>query len=606
MSLAASFQRSAMNRLRAVYAPQVVGIPPTNPIRDLMQLPDGEIRHYGFRGDFREGAVENIYLSSADHGFSWTEHDAPPLCPGATVRSPWSGDWLTVLARHGQPCLEEYQCIHTACSSPGIWLHRSSNGPDGPFVSTKIGDLLPRMLVPRQPLALKSRRRWLLSTHAAASGDIYCQQPVVMLSDDDGTTWRMVLLPPVPRPVVAWPHAGPRWHNCGDEPSVAELSDGRLHMLIRTAHDCYWEAFSSDEGETWTPAAPSRFYGTITTPLLFPLSDGRLLAVHNATTPLPEADHATQSGLDDDERSGVWEDVFTNRDAIHAAISDDAGKTWNGFRELHLNERRNDIDFRSAGGVDTSLDKSVHQSQAIELPHGKVLLAFGQHTLCRRMIIFDPDWLCETDRREDFRFGLGGWSTHSYLKSVAGCFRGFTGHCAANRRAGAALVPHPDGEMREVLRIARHADPRLLEEREGAVWNFPAGVSGQLRLRLQLPKGSAGVQIVLADRWFNPTDPVVASFAPFVLRLEAAGAINGQPVVRHDCWHWLTIRWDLTGTPAATFQIDDGAQVALPLLLTSSNGICYVHMQSSATSGDHQGLLLEAIEKTSRVSPNPT
>jgi hypothetical protein len=218
------------------------------------------------------------------------------------------------------------------------------------------------------------------------------------------------------------------------------------------------------------------------------------------------------------------------------------------------------------------------------------------------MIIFDPDWLCETDRRDDFRHGLGAWSIHSYLKSVAGCFRGFTGHCAANRRAGAALVPHPDGEMREVLRIARHADDRLLEEREGAVWNFPAGRSGQVRLRVRMPQGSAGAQIVLADRWFNPTDPVVASFVPFVLRLDAAGAINGRPVVRHDCWHWLTIRWDLESTPAATFQIDEGVQEALPQLKPSMNGICYVHLQSMATSEDHQGLLIEVIEKTSLVS----
>ena len=164
-------------------------------------------------------------------------------------------------------------------------------------------------------------------------------------------------------------------------------------------------------------------------------------------------------------------------------------------------------------------------------------------------------------------------------------------------------MPHPDGEMREVLRIARHADDRLLEEREGAVWNFPAGHSGQVRLRVRLPQGSAGAQIVLADRWFNPTDPVVASFAPFVLRLDATGAINGRPGVRHDCWHWLTLRWDLERTPAATFQVDDEERVVLPQLKPSMNGICYAHLQSTATCADHHGLLLEVIEKTSLVSP---
>ena len=602
MTCASRFQAVALNRLQEVFAPQVVGIPPTNAIRDLMLLPDGELRHYGFRGDFRAGAVVNIYLSSRDHGFSWVEHEAPPLCPGATVRSPWSGDWLTVLPRHGKPCIEEYQSIHAACPEPGLWLHRSLQGPDGPFISTKIGDLLPRMLAPRQPLALKSRRRWILPAHATASGDVHCQQPLVLISDDDANTWRMICLPSIPRPETAWPHAGPRWHNCGDEPSVAELSDGRLHMMIRTAHDRYWETFSSDGGETWTTAAPSRFYGTITTPLLFPLSDGRLLAIHNNTTPLPEVNHDTQPGLTPDERSGVWEDVFTNRDAIHAAISEDDGKTWQGFRELHLNDLRNAVDFRSRGGADATVDKSVHQSQAVELPHGKVLLSFGQHAECRRMVIFDPNWLYETDRREDFRFGLGAWSIHQYLKSVSGCFRGFTGHCSVNRRPGAALVPHPDGEMREVLQIARHSDDRLLEEREGAVWNFPAGHSGQLRLRLRLPSGSAGAQIALVDRWFNPTDPVVASFAQFVLRIDALGNIEGQPALLPDCWHWLTIRWDLGRSPVATFQVDEGEVHSVPQLASCVNGISYVHLQSAAASADPHGLLLEIIEKTA-LSP---
>lgn len=35
--------------LRRIGAPQVVGVPPDNACRGLMVMPDGEIRHYGFR-----------------------------------------------------------------------------------------------------------------------------------------------------------------------------------------------------------------------------------------------------------------------------------------------------------------------------------------------------------------------------------------------------------------------------------------------------------------------------------------------------------------------------------------------------------------------------
>ena len=587
------WREAGLRRLSSMHAPQVVGVPPANAIRDLMRLPDGELRHYGFRGDFSAGAVANIYLASHDHGFSWIEHDAAPRCPGATVRSPWSGDFLTLLPHHGTPCLEEYQSIHATCDQPGIWLHRSSVGPDGPFVSTRVGDLLKRLLMPRQPLALKSRARWIMP--AQAEGPDRQQHPLVFLSDDDGRTWRHQMLPAIPRPGLHWPHAGLRWENCGDEPTIAELSDGRLYMLIRTAQDHYWESYSHDGGDSWSPPAASRFFGTITTPLLLTLSDGRLLVFFNNTTPLPEVDHATQHGLSDDERAGVWEDVFTNRDALHAAISDDDGRTWRGFRELHLNEARNAADFRSHGGSAVSPDKSVHQSQAVELPGGKVLIAFGQHPDCRRMVLFDPQWLYETARRDDLREGLGGWSYHQYLISVAGNFRGFTGHCSVNRRAGAALVPHPDGEMREVLRIARHPDARLLAERQGAVWNFPAGHSGQVRVHLYLPAGSPGTQLCLLDRWFNPTDPVVASFSQVALAIDAAGRINGLPGLTPERWHWLTIRWD--GATAA-FCVDDGSERSFAFLVPTLNGLSYLHLQSMATAADEHGLLLDVVEKT--------
>ena len=160
------------------------------------------------------------------------------------------------------------------------------------------------------------------------------------------------------------------------------------------------------------------------------------------------------------------------------------------------------------------------------------------------LMIFDPDWLLADHREDDFSLGLAGWSVQQYLKSVPGNFRGVSGHCAYNRRAGASLVPHPDGQPREVLQVARHPDPRLVHEVEGAVWNFPCWPRGSLKLRLRMPQGSQGVQICLADRWFNPVDPVVARFAQHVLRLDAAGRINSVPCVKPDTWADVEIRWD--------------------------------------------------------------
>ncbi len=580
----------SLKALRQISAPQVVGVPPENACRGLMMMPDGEIRHYGFRHDAgQEGSTYRpVYISSRDCGLSWREVPVEGPTAGAMVRSPWSGDFLTVLCQTGRPSHESAAAtVLHSIKAVGLFAVRSPQGPQGPFTSARAG--VHTGFVARLPLALRQRRRWVQPFQCRVGGPT---QPGVLLSDDDGATWREVLLPSPPPHRVEWPHEGVRWQNDGCEPTVVELSDGRLWMLIRTSQDCHYEAFSADGGESWTAAAPSRFYATITMPLLFRMRDGRLLAVWNNSTPLPELNHESQPGLNASEREGRSEDFFTNRDVLHAAVSTDDGQTWRGFRELYLNERRNDADFRTSGGNAESLDKSIHQSQAVELPEGKILLAFGQHALCRRLIIFDPNWLLETHREDNFAFGLSGWSVQQYLKSVAGNFRGTSGHCAYNRRAGAALVPHPDGLPREVLQVARHPDPRLVHDVQGAVWNFPCWQCGSLKLRLRMPKGSQGVQLCLVDRWFNPVDPVVSHFAQHVLRLDAAGCINEVPCLKPDAWAELEIRWD---KERARFRVGDGAWRELPRIFPTRNGISYLHLQSAAPEADPFGVLIESV-----------
>jgi hypothetical protein len=577
-----------LQALRRIEAPRAVAVPPENASRGLMELPDGEIRHYGFRGSVRGKGepLEAVYLSSRDCGLNWREVVVKGPSAGAMTRSPWSDGYLTVLCHTGRKLGDEFQSAFGNGDKAGFYALRAP-APEGPYAVTAISPHTGFMA--RQPLPLRQRHRWVQPIQRRAESP---NQPGVMLSDDDGATWREVLLPSPPPHKVEWPHLGVRWQNYGCEPTVVELSSGRLWMLIRTSRDCHYEAFSEDAGETWSAPAPSRFYATITMPLLFRMRGGRILAVWNNTTPLPELDHEQQPGLSKSEKEGASEDFFTNRDALHAAVSSDDGATWRGFRELWLNERRNDGDFRSSGGNGGSLDKSIHQSQALELPEGKVLLAFGQHPLCRRMIIFDPDWLLATNRVETFAQGLGGWSVQQYLKSVAGNFRGVSGHCAYNRRAGATLVPHPDGLPREVLLVARHPDPRLVSDVEGAVWNFPAWPRGSLTLRLRQPAGAQGTQICLVDRWFNPTDPVVARFAQHVLTLDAAGKVNGMSGLKPDAWADLEVRWDEAG---AQFRVGGGAWNELPRLCPTRNGISYLHIQSAAAGADPAGVLIEAV-----------
>lgn len=625
--------------LSFVHAPETTGVPPCNPHRDLMEMPSGEIRHYGFclaaggRGGAKNsssssaaqgrGIPVNVVARSRDRGMSWSEEILSGPCVGAMARSPWSGTYLTLLRvpdsifREEAAFLDEesaYSALRL-CPETGVWLFRSQSDPDeGVFDRKKISSL--PLHIQRQPLALKFRRRWVLPFETWHSDGFL--HPGILFSDDDGEHWEQRLLPYPPMHEVVWPHRGCRWRQPGCEPVVAELPSGRLQMLLRTSTDRHYQCFSDDGGESWTPPEPSIFYSVATMPNLVTLRDGRLLAVWNNSTPLPEFDHSLQTELGPDERNGRWEDVFTNRDVLHAAVSEDSGKSWIGFRELFLNECRNDGDFRCSGGSFASLDKSVHQNQLLELGDNKILVAFGQHALCRKFLVFDLSYLYEESRSEDFSSGAGAWSLQLYLKSLSGGFRGGGGHCAFNRRQGAALIPHPDGLPKEVLQIARHPDPRLLSEKEGAVWNFPAGRSGKLNLRLRLQPGSAGIRFCLTDRWFNPSDPVVQYFSPFAFELDSAGRINGDSSFRLRPGEWtdLTLLWNLDPVPLAEiFPSGTSSCVPVrsricrppegdPVTSVEKAGISYIHFQSMAETADPSGVLLERIEKLPWPSPD--
>jgi sialidase-1 len=94
------------------------------------------------------------------------------------------------------------------------------------------------------------------------------------LSDDDGRTWResagYVTLP------VVHTRAGLQ------EPGVVQLPDGRIWGWARTDLGRQYEFFSSDGGETWTQATPSRFTSPNSPLSMRPLpGQARLLAVWN-------------------------------------------------------------------------------------------------------------------------------------------------------------------------------------------------------------------------------------------------------------------------------------------------------------------------------------
>jgi sialidase-1 len=93
-----------------------------------------------------------------------------------------------------------------------------------------------------------------------------------LTSDDDGKTWKRSNLIDL---------GGHGDHSGAMEPSVAELSDGRLLMLIRTHWGRFWEAFSEDGGLAWRTVLPSQIESTSAPGHLLKLRSGRLALVCN-------------------------------------------------------------------------------------------------------------------------------------------------------------------------------------------------------------------------------------------------------------------------------------------------------------------------------------
>lgn len=563
-----------------VYAPVTVAVPPEDAARDLCRTADGEIRHYG--DAVVGGKVRRVYIASRDEGLSWTRMLAKEGAAGALVRSPESGAWIGFETRRGDQRLV---------------LVRSSVGPGDPAPERTV---LPwTCLQVRQMFHMTSRKRWIAAFSDVRCVRDECYHSAVAYSDDDGRTWTRVQIAPVPGVARLAPgDKRPHWFNDGCEPSVIERKDGSLWMVVRTSgpHAAFYR--SSDGGETWSTGTPHpAFWQANTMPYLFRLSDSRLLFIWNNTAMLPTRDLSEYPELGQGERTGVWEVAFTNRDALHAAISDDDGRTWRGFRELALNEIRNACDFRSCGrDAAQGNDKSVHQTQALELADGKVMVSYGQHKASRRIVLFDPDWLLETSRDEDFRAGLGHISNHLYVRSLSGGTRGWTGHCAWNRMPGATLVRDPDtdapppGEkrsVREVLQLARVDDPRLVSTRQGVVWNFPAARKGTVTVTCRIV--GAGFRLTLADHWINPCDETGPGLSPF-----------SRPVMPSDVpatgWHDVTAAWDCDAGHV-TLSVDGKTIATQPLAHVPPFGLSYLHLQTLAEQADPQGTYIRHLSK---------
>ncbi len=361
-------------------------------------------------------------------------------------------------------------------------------------------------------------------------------------SDDGGDTWRLAssVRTPVPDIVSAYGAV---------EPVVLQLNDGRVWMLIRTQMGRFYESFS-DDGALWSTPRPTAIRSSDSPAGLVRLPDGRIVLLWNNCLRFPYA--------------------YGGRHLLHAAVSDDEGKTWRGCREVARDPRR--LEPPPPGG-----DFGTAYPFPTLANEGKVIFRTGQGAGRVQLMLLDPDWLLETSRRADFSAGQDEWATFG--------------------TRGVEFSAHPTKPDANVLSI-RKTDP---DWPAAAVWNFPSGLDGRLRMRMMLKPGFAGALVAITDHFSVPFDSEDALNSLFNLEIERGGRLLGRAKLDPMRWHDLLLEWQYAKRQCRV-QLDGREVGALPLR-RETTGACYLRLRSTAEHTDATlrstspaGFLVESVE----------
>ena len=384
-----------------------------------------------------------------------------------------------------------------------------------------------------------------------------CNVTTTVYSDDGGDTWRQS-----PAKLTTPCYANYNGSNDGAiEPTILQLGDGRAWMLIRTQTGRLYESFSTD-GANWSDAQPSQFHSSDSPAWLTRLRDKRIVLFWNNCENTSRVD---------------GQGVYTNRDALHAAISSDDGKTWRGYREIYRDPLRNQSPPKSG-------DRGTAYPYPTATQDGNILLISGQGEGRRNLLLVDPNWLEATHAEDDFSHGLDAWSVFKSFGPATNWWR--------DRIQGAELVDHPTKAGAKVLHVRRPDE----KQGDGAVWNFPAGRRGKVEVSLLLQAGFKGGSIALADRFIQPTDSVGEAQNLFLLPIGSDDRLPDGTTLAPGERYTLALSWDLD---TKRCQVMLGDRHAGPLALLNNDptspGACYLRFRSTAPSVDAAGMLIEWV-----------
>jgi len=164
----------------------------------------------------------------------------------------------------------------------------------------------------RQPIQVLSSGRWIFGNWLCTdSPDGLSGDPTAFrISDDQGKTWRKVMMP----------RSNGRVHA-----NVVELEPGRLAAFMRSREaDFIYRSESGDNGDTWSEPVPTPLPNNNSSISAIKLKSGRICIAYNPTcTPVPVHGKAAWPGL---------------RCPVAVALSEDGGLTFPIIRWMERGE----------------------------------------------------------------------------------------------------------------------------------------------------------------------------------------------------------------------------------------------------------------------------
>jgi len=388
------------------------------------------------------------------------------------------------------------------------------------------------------PFSFLTQRRWSSRGDGLDSFTFMGQYDcTVVYSDDDGMSWKLStpdLRVQVPDIVSAYGAV---------EPVILEMKDGRVWMLIRTQMGRFYESFSPD-GSNWSQPEPSTLISSDSPAGLARLTDGRVVLLWNNCLRFPYA--------------------YGGRHVLHGAISSDDGRSWRGYREVARDPFNNQPPPPSG-------DHGTAYPFPIATQDGKVLFATGQGEGRVFVKLLDPRWLYETRQQSDLSGrGLSDWSTFG--------------------TRGVELIADPQNPSKRLLRLRKAAQGWPA----AAVWNFPAGETGRLRLRLKVESGFAGANLSITDHFSVPFDAEDYFHNLYNLRVGARGELPGGAKLEVGRWQDVEIDWDVNKREAGVKV--GGKIVGVIKQQRDSNGASYLRVKSLSKDEEQGGLLIENVD----------